>query len=84
MMSLYDDTEPVVPLNRVWRGIVHKAPNDVNDLLDITIPDLGAEILFNQVKWQSRDAISLPSPGDPCLVIFDNDREPWVVAWWPF
>src|SRR4029077_17147398 len=26
----------------------------------------------------------LPGRGDRCLVVFDNRKQPWVVAWWPY
>jgi hypothetical protein len=25
-----------------------------------------------------------PSPLDPCLCIFDNNRDLWVIEWWPY
>lgn len=26
----------------------------------------------------------LPKRGDPCLCVFDNARQLWVVMWWPY
>lgn len=26
----------------------------------------------------------LPGAGDLCLVVFDNNRSPWIVTWWPY
>jgi len=28
--------------------------------------------------------IVLPVRGNPCLCLFDNNREVWVVMWWPY
>jgi hypothetical protein len=30
------------------------------------------------------ERIKLPKKGDSCLVIFDNDMEPWIISWWPY
>lgn len=28
--------------------------------------------------------VLMPSVGDPCLVLLDNDRDSWIVNWWPY
>jgi hypothetical protein len=28
--------------------------------------------------------LKMPVRGNRCLVVFDNDRAPWVVVWWPY
>lgn len=35
------------------------------------------------LKWQSRDAASLPAVGDACVVLELDTGEFWVIAWWP-
>lgn len=86
-MSVYDDTEPVQHMSKVWRGLIAANVADLTSKAYVTIPDMdpdGPGIRIGPCRWQSRDAVSLPVRGDECLVIFDNDNEPWVVAWWPY
>jgi hypothetical protein len=28
--------------------------------------------------------LRLPAVGDLCLLVFDNNRAPWAVTWWPY
>lgn len=65
-------------------GTIAVAPSDINDLIPVTIPDFDPDLQWGPCRWQSRDATSLPAQGDPCLIAFDNRRDPWIVAWWPF
>lgn len=35
--------------------------------------------------WQQRPEVPhFPSKGDDALVVFDDNRIPWIVAWWPY
>jgi hypothetical protein len=81
---MYDEMRRVESLNVVWRGIIQSNPATFDQLVYITIPDLDDSLKLGPCRWQPRDAVSLPAKGDDCLVILDNDREPWVVVWWPF
>lgn len=83
-MALYDELKRRENMNRVWRGTVAKNAADLNELLEVTIPDLDPTLRITGCRWQSRDTVSLPARGDACLVIFDNNKEAWVVTWWPF
>lgn len=67
-------------------GLVSRAPADFAHSLFVTLPDFGSDqdLEWGPCRWQSRDATTLPAKGDQCLVLFDNNKEPWVVAWWPF
>jgi hypothetical protein len=69
---------------QVWQGKIATAPTDFAQRVQVIIPDFDAELRWGPCRWQARDEVSFPVVGDSCLVIFDNDREPWVVAWWPF
>jgi len=68
----------------VWYGTFAKDVNDFIDLAPVIIPEFDPHLQWGPCRWQSRDATSLPRKGDQCLIIFDDRREPWVVAWWPF
>lgn len=65
-------------------GTVAKAAADITDLVPVILPDYDEHLQWGPCRWQSRDAVSLPAKGNACLVAFDNRREPWIVAWWPF
>jgi hypothetical protein len=84
MSQLFQDIQTPPRLGSVWRGVINSAPVDFADRVDIRIPEMNDLLVFPELRWMARDAVTLPSPGDPCLAIFDNDNEPWVVAWWPF
>ena len=65
-------------------GIIAANATDLTDLVPIIIPDFDQNLTWGPCRWQSRDDVSLPAKGDECLVVFDNRRQPWIVAWWPF
>lgn len=88
-MSVYEDMAPVPQLSMLWDGIVDSDPANFNEKIYIIIPDMQSDpsdppIRIGPVRWMPRDAVSLPQKGNTCAVIFTNDREPWVIAWWPF
>lgn len=65
-------------------GTVAKTAADFTTLVPVILPEFDPHLEWGPCFWQSRDATSLPAKGDPCLVVFDNRRQPWIVAWWPF
>lgn len=65
-------------------GLIAKTAADLTTLVPVIIPEFDAHLQWGPCRWQSRDSVSLPQKGDACLVVFDNRREPWIVAWWPF
>jgi hypothetical protein len=75
-----DPPEPWV----VWNGIVSKNITNFADLLMVILPDWDDTLEWGPCRWQPRDAVTLPKKGDECLVLLDNNRQPWVVTWWPF
>jgi hypothetical protein len=81
---LYEDRQPVEQLSSIWRGVIASSPVDFADRVSIRIPDMTDELVFPDLRWMARNSTELPAPGDSCLILFDNDREPWVIAWWPF
>lgn len=84
-MSVLFDRIPQKPgLPKVWAGTIISNPTHFSDLIEFVITDIDPTLKLGPSRWQARDAVSLPASGDDCLVIFDNDNEPWIVAWWPF
>jgi len=83
-MTQIDLDLPARPyLPQVWKARVQNTLLSPTALMDIVIPDMHSDIVWEQVRWSARDNMSLPQAGDECLAIFDNNREPWVVCWWP-
>jgi hypothetical protein len=69
-----------------WYGIIAANATELSDLLPVIIPEFDQHLQWGPCRWQSRDMTTdnLPHKGDPCLVVMDNRRNPWIVAWWPF
>jgi hypothetical protein len=82
--SIFDDRAPRPPFQRVWRALINQDADDLLHRLMVIIPEMDPSFEIGPCRWQSRDGVSLPTIGDECLVIFDNDNEPWIVAWWPY
>lgn len=68
----------------VWFGIIAKDAADFTALVPVILPDWDEHLQWGPCRWQARNTIDLPQKGDRCLVIFDNRRDPWVTAWWPY
>lgn len=79
--DLFEEHEDQAPL---WYGTFAADVDDLTDLAPVIIPEFDPGLQWGPARWQARDSVSLPRKGDSCLVAFDNRREPWVIAWWPF
>lgn len=84
MSHMFEDQKQTPGLNFIWRGKIASNPPDFSTRVQVTIPDLDPTLKIGPARWQTRDPVGLPVKGDDCLVMFDNDHEPWVVMWWPF
>jgi hypothetical protein len=81
--------EDVIPLpprinQSPWYGQIASNPENLSDPVYVVIPAFDKKHRFGPCRWQSRDDTTMPQRGDEALIIFDNNRIPWVVAWWPF
>ena len=65
-------------------GYVSTPPAELGSPFEVTVPDFDENQIhaFQIRRWQSR-AKTIPAIGDECLVILDDEGEPWVSAWWP-
>jgi hypothetical protein len=79
-----DLREPPAEGRIAWYATITRSATDISDLVPVVIPEFDAQLEWGPCRWQSRDATSLPRKGDSALVIFDNRRNPWIAAWWPF
>lgn len=83
-MSIFDTRPTQESIVGNWYAVVAKTVTDLSESVYVVIPDFDPDLQFGPCRWQSRDATSLPARGDEALVVFDNKRRPWVIAWWPF
>lgn len=81
---MYEDAPAPPQLRNEWRGKFADNILNFNDPAYVIIPNLDPNLKIGPCRWQARDSATLPTRGKDCLVIFDNNNEPWVVAWWPF
>ena len=83
-MSLYDSIEQQPRPDGGWFGYVAKNVPSLTTAMYVILPSFDDTAQVGPCRWQSRDDVSLPTKGDEVLVVFDERRQPWVVAWWPF
>lgn len=77
------DTPPRLFGQGAVAGYFAKNVTDILEETYVILPSFDHQLQWGPCIWQARDATTLPGKGDPCLVLFDNDRRPWVVAWVP-
>lgn len=83
MSQLYLDLPKQTELSQVWKGTIAQPPLNFLATMGVIIPDMHPGLVHPGCRWQARDNMSLPQEGDDCLVALDNNREPWVITWWP-
>lgn len=78
---LPDDDDPRPPLGAYAGEIAADA--EVDEPVPVTLGAFdGGLHLFGPCPWMPRGDV-LPTRGDRCLVVFDDDGAPWVIAWEP-
>lgn len=77
-------TRPESLAGSTFSAVIADAPGDFDEKVYVTIPAFDPQLQWGPCRWQSRDATSLPGRGDACLVVFDENQEPWIPLWWPF
>ena len=84
MSDIYQDIRPHdVSLGQIYKGIIASQPLAFDRTMSVIIPDIHGDLVFHDVRWEARDNMSMPQVEDEILVVFDNNNEPWVAAWWP-
>jgi hypothetical protein len=71
------------PARTAWAGIINNTPLAEGDDIHVVIPGISRETKWGPVRW-SAHGVDLPSKGDDALVIFDDNKIPWVADWWPY
>lgn len=84
MSELFDDIPNISRMQRIWQGQFAANVVNVSDRASVIIPDLDVSLRLDGARWNQRLAVGFPAKGDDCLVVFDNNMEPWVICWWPF
>lgn len=69
---------------RLFSGRVAVGASDMGDRIMVIVPAIDETQRIGPCRWQARDETSHPARGDACLVAFDEQSDPWVIAWWPF
>lgn len=70
-------------MHHIWSATIATDAVDINDPVDVVIPDFDDTMRWGPCRWQSRGDGILPVRDDEALLSFDNRRSPWIVAWWP-
>ena len=75
--------EPEAPASPAAHyGVVVEPPAKLGDPFTVLVPDFDDLHVFQIRRWEYRGA-TLPAKDDKCLVVVDDEAEPWVAAWWP-
>lgn len=69
--------------NGVFSGVISKTALTAADQVSVIIGAIDANIEYGPCLWQLRSDATLPHRGDFALVVFDNERIPYIIAWWP-
>lgn len=77
-------SDPQPGLDGGYAGRLATTPSDMAEKVYVIIPALSTDQRIGPCRWQARDDVSLPARGDRCYVVFDDNQEAWVIAWWPF
>jgi hypothetical protein len=76
-MPDYEDQAPL------WYAVIAETAPNADTEVPVIIPEFDQELQWGPCKWSYRNAGTMPQQGDPCLVAFDSDRDPWIVNFWP-
>jgi hypothetical protein len=66
-----------------WRAVVIEAPEKADDYVTVRAVNTasGGEYSIGSSSWPSPNNKELPEAGDECIVLLDETRDPWIVAW---
>lgn len=81
---LFEDLPQTTEGRIIWFGTIAETITEFNQRCRVIIPEISRTTQMKGCFWQARDGTSMPQRGNRCLIAFDNRRQPWVIAWWPF
>jgi hypothetical protein len=66
---------------RIWDGIILETATAQSDQLTVALPGADKQQhIHGPCPFMPRGQ-ALPQAGDQCLVAFDDDDDPWIIAW---
>lgn len=66
-----------------WTAEIVNTAATLTDEVFVLIPGIdNSQYQHGPCRWMPRDT-DYPTAGDVCLVIFDDDANPWIAAWSP-
>lgn len=69
--------------SRIYSGLILDTAFDLDEEVRVTIQDIDNRfVTHGPCKWQPRGDL-MPTEDDECVVIFDENGEPWIAVWWP-
>lgn len=72
-------------MSGAWRAIIATNAVQITDPVMVTIPAFDENLRWGPCPWMPRgNSITFPTRGDAALVMFDNERTPWIISWVPF
>lgn len=79
-MAVPSLSDSLTPQSAAVGEVSGTPPAKLGDSLHVKVPSAGLE--YGPVPWMPLpEPKTMPAVGDICLVIFDEDENPWVVAW---
>ena len=82
-MSIYDELPPASEgLDGVWTGTIAVGAEGAGDEVEVLLDSFDNVHKFGPCKWFYRGGV-LPERGNECLVVFNEEQIPFVIAWWP-
>jgi hypothetical protein len=83
MSYLFDETDAPASQARVFAARIASNAVDMQDRVDVIVPNFDDNLRWQDVRWQARDNFSLPQRGMECVVVMDDNDEMSIVGWWP-
>lgn len=79
--QLVQSADPYAASPQGHRGVFLSAPASLTTKATVVL-DHAEGVKFEDVRWMPRGAV-IPDAGDECLIVLDDEGDPWAVAWWP-
>lgn len=69
----------------IYRGYFAATPASEDDAAFVVIPAIDENMSHGPAAWSGRDGAAQLTPvaGDVCVIVVDDEGEPWVAQWWP-
>ena len=93
--QLKQDRERRPEHRTLWFGTIAEDVANDSEMAFVILPEFSEKLKWGPCRWMPRTemtgigpgtaaAVVKPLKGDECIVAFDNRRQPWILAWWPF